>query len=176
MVNRPTPDAARAAPATAFALRAWALATGTAALVLTLAVLPPFVSEGPRRALMGLFRLACHQQRARSFVFDGVPFALCHRCTGVVAGLALGATFLPLAFRWPTIARAWPKHRAAGLLACAALFPGLDWALGVLGLWANTPASRFATGLAFGLVAGLILTRAALRADASPPTAAGWAE
>jgi hypothetical protein len=36
----------------------------------------------------------------------------------------------------------------------------VDWLGGVLGLWINTPASRFLTGGFFGLVAGYFLARA----------------
>ncbi len=42
-----------------------------------------------------------------------------------------------------------------------ALVPtSLDWLLGVLGVWPNTPLSRLATGGLLGLVAGYYLARA----------------
>jgi uncharacterized membrane protein len=137
-----------------------------AAAVVALAAAPPLVPPGPRGLLMALFDPACHQLPARSFAVGGVPFALCQRCTGIVAGLALGALFAPLALRR---AGRW----GLPALAVAALPPLADWGLGVLGVWANTPASRALTGLAFGLAAGVALVEAAASGAAASGAAAG---
>ena len=52
-------------------------------------------------------------------------------------------------------------NRYAGLVLLGALIPTtLDWLLGVLGLWHNTPVSRMATGGLLGLIAGYYLARA----------------
>ena len=163
-------------PALAPPLRArrgfWAALAGAGAALAGLAALPPFVPPGARRALMGLFSLACHQHPARSFAAHGVPFALCHRCYGVAVGLALGALAAPLVGR---AAGGGAGRRPLLTLAVAALPGAADWAFAAFGLWANTPASRLATGLAFGLAAGVVLGRAALwprvrAARAAPPS------
>ena len=52
----------------------------------------------------------------------------------------------------------------------AALAPtAVDWVLGTLGVWANTPASRVSTGVLFGLAAGVILGSNLLRTRPSHP-------
>jgi uncharacterized membrane protein len=108
---------------------------------------------------MALFDPFCHQLPDRSFALAGVPFALCHRCFGVVAGLAAGAVAAP------ALARLLDPAGGRGLpaLAVAAVPMALDWLLDVAGVWTNTPVSRFATGVVFGLAAGalLVLTAAA---------------
>ena len=69
----------------------------------------------------------------------------------------------PLAVRgFPALARwdsvLWKHSR---LIIPLALVPtSLDWLLGVLGVWPNTPLSRLATGGLLGLVAGYYLARA----------------
>src|SRR5688500_17602174 len=68
------------------------LATGIAAL----AAATPLLGDGPRAVVMALFDPLCHQRPERSFAAAGVQFALCHRCFGVAAGLALGALLAPL--------------------------------------------------------------------------------
>ncbi len=136
---------------------AWRVAVGVALGVVGLVALPPFVPAGVRPALTALFAPLCHQLPARSFAVDGVAFALCHRCYGVVLGLAAGLLIAPL------LRAALPRddgNQGLRLLALAALPMGADWALDVLGLWGNTPASRVTTGAALGVCAGLVLARA----------------
>jgi uncharacterized membrane protein len=122
-----------------------------------LAALPPFVPTGVRPTLMALFDPLCHQLPARSFAVEGVAFALCHRCSGIALGLAAGLLVAPLLRA--ALPRDDGKH-GLRLLALAALPMGTDWALDVLGVWMNTPASRFGTGAVFGVCAGLVLARA----------------
>ena len=71
--------------------------------------------------------------------------------------------------RWDSVL--WKHSRSIILLA---LVPtSLDWLLGVLGVWPNTPLSRLATGGLLGLVAGYYLARAMGQVFASnPPIAA----
>ena len=153
---------------TPFRLAPWAVVTTGCALVLALAVLPPFVAPPVRAALMEGFRFVCHQLPDRSFTVGGVPFALCHRCTGLLAGLLAGALLVPLAGRW----RARLVRLERPLLLAALAVPSADWLLGVSGLWANTPASRFLTGGFFGLVAGYLLARAVAAPEVAPEAAA----
>lgn len=122
------------------------------AMLLVLALLPPFVGPEWRGALMQGFHGVCHQMPERSFRVDGVAFALCHRCLGVVSGLLLGVLAFP-------VARSL-RVRPGVVLVIAFLPMTADWALGASGLWANTPDSRFATGLVLGVAAGWVLARA----------------
>jgi uncharacterized membrane protein len=164
-----TTPAAPAAPAPP-SLRwgAWGVAVAAALAVPALAALPPFVPGALRGVLMAAFDPLCHQLRERSFAVGGIPFALCHRCYGVALGLALGVLLAP------GVLRRRPGASADGrpgllLLALAALPMGADWGLDVLGVWANGPASRMATGLAFGLVAGGLLGDAVARRPPARP-------
>ncbi len=94
-----------------------------------------------------LFSRICHQMPERSFALAGFPLAVCHRCFGIYLGLAFGS----LITRLPGIL----KRRRAWILA--ATIPMLaDAALPLIGVGNNTPSSRFATGLIFGLMLATI--------------------
>ncbi len=104
-----------------------------------------------------VFSPVCHQMPQRSFALQGLSWAVCQRCAGIYFGLFAGS-LLPL--RW------WPSalsvaHRRFGVfLAAAPLL--LDVALPGAGIWTNTPASRFLTGLLFGaMLMSLVLPGAA---------------
>jgi uncharacterized membrane protein len=94
----------------------------------------------------------CHQIPERSFWISGHPLAVCHRCTGVYVGLFLGSLIV---MRWihqsPRIRRNWV------IAAIVPLF--LDAILPYLGLWTNSPFSRFFTGLLFGTITSELLAR-----------------
>jgi uncharacterized membrane protein len=152
------------APCGPFGFRRWVAVAAASVVVLVLAVLPPFVGPPLRAALMHGFHLVCHQLPGRSFAVDGIPFALCHRCIGLVSGLTAGVLLVPPLARLR--ATLLPFERPMLLLALALL--AADWLLGVGGVWANTPASRFLTGLAVGLVAGYLLARSAAAPEAMP--------
>lgn len=133
----------------------WGLAVFACALLLALAVLPPFVGPGFRYALMQGFDLACHQIPVRSFQIGGIPFALCHRCTGVVAGLVIGSLAVA-AFRDADSAFV---RRARVILVLSILPMLIDWGLDALGLGASLPFVRVFTGLVFGVAAGYTFAR-----------------
>jgi uncharacterized membrane protein len=138
----------------------WGLAVTACVLVLGLAALPPFVGAEGQAVLRAAFRFVCHQQPARSFAVGGVPFAVCHRCTGVLAGLLAGAVLLPLVVRGGRGRFPFEGSRAGRWLLAALIPLGVDWALGATGIWANPPWSRTLTGAVFGLVAGIVFARA----------------
>lgn len=140
----------------------WGGAVLGAALVVGLVLLPPFVSEGFRAALMQAFSGVCHQITERSPHLHGVALAVCDRCFGIYSALLLGALLYPLFLRWDELLG---QHAGVVLLA-SGLPAAIDWAGDVVGLWMNTPASRFITGSLFGLVAGIYLARALARAVA----------
>jgi uncharacterized membrane protein len=137
----------------------WVLAAVATGLVLGLAVLPPFVPEGLRAALYVAFSPVCHGLDARSFHVHGEALAVCHRCTGIFAGLFAGTLL------WPFVRRSEASlSRHAGLVLGLSLLPAaVDWGLGVTGLWANTPATRTLSGALFGIVAGVYLARVVAR-------------
>lgn len=133
----------------------WAIATLLAVGVVALAASPPFLGFRGGAVVMEAFAPFCHQMASRSPHVHGVPFALCHRCTGIIAGIALGLAAGPLVPR-----RAFARVAALPpllVLALAALPTSVDWLLGAAGVWANTGASRLATGALFGAAAGLLI-------------------
>lgn len=133
----------------------WLVALGTWT-ILVLAVLPPFVGPVGRSILMQAFSFACHQMPSRSPHIDGVALAVCDRCLGLYAGIAVGGL--------AALCLAGPRafiYRHAGIAIVAALIPvGSDWAFDIVGVWANTPATRSSTGSAFGLIMGALLVAA----------------
>jgi len=144
----------------------WVFAALLTALVLLLVALPPFVPDAARVALYTAFSPVCHQMEARSFQVDGHAFAVCHRCTGIFAGLLAGT------LAWPFVrAHEASLTRHAALLLVLSLVPtALDWLLGVTGVLANTPVSRSLTGALFGAMAGVYLSRGFARMG-EPPVA-----
>jgi uncharacterized membrane protein len=133
----------------------WALALCSALALVVGAALLPFAGPGIEHAIRGGFQPLCHQLPDRSFVVDGTPLAVCHRCIGIYIGLALGALALPSVRGH---ARRWARHDRWVLLA-AVLPAALDWGSDVAGLWSNTAGTRVATGLWLGLVVGLVFAR-----------------
>jgi len=101
------------------------------------------------------FSAVCHQIPERSPHLAGGPIALCHRCSGILLGLLAGLAVAPGVGR---AALAGVARGGQGRWLAAAVVPtAVDWALGALEVWANTPLSRTATGALFGVVAGAIL-------------------
>ena len=133
----------------------WAVALGGTAALAALAASPPLLGGEMGAWISHAFSVACHQIPDRSPHLAGGPVALCHRCSGILAGLVLGIAVVPAL---SAHALALVNRGRQGRWLLAALVPtALDWALGASGVWANVPASRVATGLVFGLAAGLIL-------------------
>lgn len=153
MSDRPVSDEGRRPPRFWWG---WALGLSMTGLLVLLVSLPPFVEPGLRTVLMHGFSTLCHQIAERSFAVDGVPLAVCHRCYGIYWGLPLAALGFLALTRWDPVL--WKYSR---IIIPLALIPtSLDWLLGVLGLWTNTPWSRLITGALLGLVAGYYLARA----------------
>ncbi len=138
------------------ARRLWGVTLAATVLVLALAVAPPWLPEGVRAVVHDGFSAVCHQMASRSFHAHGVAFAVCHRCTGIYAGLVVGVLAWPLVRTWGERTLAPRVPLALGL---ATLPLSIDWALGFFGLWENTPPSQATTGAVFGVVAGLLLAR-----------------
>lgn len=133
----------------------WAVASALACGVVALAAAPPWLGFEGGAAVRHAFAGVCHQMPDRSPHVHGVSLALCHRCLGVVAGLALGVLVGPLlpSGLFGRLAGARPLL----VLGVAAVPTSVDWLLGVAGVWANTGASRLASGALFGVAAGLLI-------------------
>lgn len=133
----------------------WTVALGAVATLAVLAALPPVVGGDVGAALHHAFAAVCHQIPERSPHLAGGPIALCHRCSGVLAGLLAGLALAPaLGAAWRSEIQARPQGR----WLVAALVPtAVDWGVGALGVWANTPWSRTSTGALFGVAAGVLL-------------------
>ncbi len=100
--------------------------------------------------LYAIFDPVCHQIPERSFHLWHQPLAVCHRCTGLYLGFALGI------LAWPALERA-----AARLLErprTIVLF-SIPLAIDAM-LLANTAASRFATGLIAAFPVALLVLAA----------------
>lgn len=133
----------------------WAVALCAVGTLAVLAVIPPVLGGDAGAMLHHAFAAVCHQMPERSLHLHGGPIALCHRCLGILGGLLLGLAALP--GLGASVARAVARGGQVQWLVLAALPTSLDWALGALGIWSNTPASRMLTGALFGVVAGAIL-------------------
>ncbi len=133
----------------------WALASAGALTLVTLAVLPPLIGGGAGGVVYHAFSFVCHQIPERSLHLHGGPVALCHRCLGIGSGFAIGLLLTPLLAA--PLRRQIARGAQARWLMLGGFPTALDWLLGALGIWANTPTSRMLTGAVFGLVAGGIL-------------------
>ncbi len=143
----------------------WLAALGAVGTLAVLAVLPPVLGGDAGTFVHHAFAAVCHQMPERSPHLAGGPVALCHRCSGVLVGLLAGLALAPLA---GASLLAGVRRRPQGLWLVAALVPtAVDWGLGALGVWANTPLSRTLTGALFGATAGLILAANLLAARRS---------
>jgi uncharacterized membrane protein len=93
------------------------------------------------QSLRPLFRGFCHQMPDRSLAFFGATMAVCSRCAGIYAGIALGAVLPP--------PRVILRHgRAAVWIAASALL--LDVMVQNYIAHTTIHALRLATGLAVG--------------------------
>ncbi|MDX1439914.1 MAG: DUF2085 domain-containing protein [Rubricoccaceae bacterium] len=144
----------------------WLLAVSTCVVLFGAAVAPPFVGGAIGVPLMEAFSWVCHQIPDRSFSVGGESLAVCHRCTGIFAGLVIGsALLLPLHVPNGVIDR----HGRAVLFVTIAL-NAIDWGITLLGIWENTMVSRFSTGLLFGVAAGYLFAKALAAGNAHART------
>jgi uncharacterized membrane protein len=127
----------------------WAI-TATIALALVAVIVAAPLAQATQHqqfaaAVYKAFSFVCHQIPERSFHLAGYKFAVCSRCTGIYAGLALAALTYPLVHslkQTETPSLLWLFIAAAPL--------AVDWSLGYFSIWQNNHASRFATGFLLG--------------------------
>jgi uncharacterized membrane protein len=113
-------------------------------------------------ALDGAFVTMCHRIPERTLVLDGVAMPVCSRCSGIFAGIALGAVVM----RPFLSARAW-----RWAISAAALGMLLDVATQDLGVHPVWHATRLATGAFFGYAIAVACITA-LRREAEAAQAA----
>ncbi len=136
----------------------YAVLAGTGSL-LVLAFLPPFLSGEMQTAVRQCFAPLCHQMPSRSLQIDGVPVAICDRCSGIYLGLVVGVAATGWGQSlWEALGR-YGQHLLLGSLVPL----GVDWIGPILGLWGNGPFSRALTGVFFGSVAASYVTDRLLR-------------
>lgn len=121
----------------------------TAAALLLAAVAAPWLAvHGMTIAslvVQSFFRAVCHQRPERSFLFDGHPWAACVRCSGVYAGLFLGALLRI-------------EKAAAKKTLLAFLFLNIiDVAAEIAGFHGSLPWLRLALGTGLGAAASALL-------------------
>ncbi len=100
------------------------------------------------------FSTFCHQIQDRSFVINGVQMAVCSRCIGIYGSLWFGTLFFPLIIRYS--ARIF--HFSKPVLVGSMLFIIIDVLGNIAGIWTDTNAFRFFTGLFPGFGAAWLLT------------------
>ena len=127
----------------------WLVGCAVALAWVLLILTPPIAKAngftGVSSPLYSFFSFMCHQMPDRSFYIDGEKFGVCSRCFGVYFGLFSGFVIYPL---WRRIDETEPISRIWLFLSLVPI--GIDWSLGVFGIWQNTFTSRFLTGLILG--------------------------
>jgi uncharacterized membrane protein len=116
--------------------------------VLTIALVPLAQSAGYQsfsNPVYTFFSYICHQMPERSMHLAGHQLGVCSRCFGVYFGLFLGFAVYPL---WRRIDDIEPLPRFWLFLSMIPI--GIDWSLGMFGIWENNHLSRFITGAVLG--------------------------
>ncbi len=98
------------------------------------------------------FSFLCHQMPERSPHIFEHHFAVCSRCFGVYFGLVFGFIIYPFI---RNIEEIEPFPRIWLFLSLVPI--GIDWLLGVFGIWENTHLSRFITGLILGTACAVFI-------------------
>jgi len=137
--------------------RVWMVALLVSAVWLLAVITPPLlltsgISASP---IYTFFGYICHQIPERSFHLFGYQFAVCSRCFGVYAGLLLGILTYRL---WRPVDSVEPLPRFWLFLSMVPI--GIDWSLGVFGIWENTHFTRFVTGLILGVACAVFIVPA----------------
>lgn len=139
--------------------KVWSIGLAVVAGWTFLILLAPLARLGGAETLAApvyaFFSYICHQQPERSFHLDAHQFAVCSRCFGVYFGLFAGVAIYPLFRRIEEIE---PFPRIWLFLAMIPI--GIDWSLGVFGIWENTHLSRFITGTILGAACGIFIVPA----------------
>lgn len=121
-----------------------------AAWLFSLAAAPWLMANGhplPAVILYQGYSVICHQMPERSFHYHDLPFAVCARCTGIYAGFLAGLLVYPV---WRNVRETETPPRWWLVAAAAPLL--IDYSGDLIGLFANTPLTRAATGGILGAI------------------------
>ena len=137
--------------------RVWTVALLVIATWVLAVIAPPLLLSNGISAspIYNIFGYICHQIPERSFHLFGYQFAVCSRCFGVYAGLLLGILTYRLSRPVDSIE---PLPRFWLFLSMVPI--GIDWSLGVFGIWENTHFTRFVTGLILGTACAVYIVPA----------------
>lgn len=138
------------------AITAWSIGFVIVFVWVFLILLAPLAEAnnfaGVSSPVYSFFSYLCHQMPERSFHLENRAFAVCSRCFGVYFGLLFGFIIYPI-FR--QLNETEPFSR---IWLFSALVPiGIDWSLGVFGIWENTHWSRFLTGMILGVACAVFI-------------------
>lgn len=141
------------------ASRVWGGALAVVLIWVFAIVTPPVLSAtgeaGAAAPFYDFFSFLCHQMPARSFHLLEHQFAVCSRCFGVYFGLLAGLVAYPI-LRGVDNIEPLPRF-----WLFASMVPiGIDWSLGVFGIWDNNHASRFITGSILGFACAVYIVPA----------------
>lgn len=138
------------------AFKAWGSGLAAVFVWCLLIVLAPvgesFGSTSFSGAIYKFYGFLCHQMAERSFHVFEHHFAVCSRCFGVYFGLVAGFLIYPFI---RNIEEIEPFPRIWLFLSLIPI--GIDWSLGMLGIWENTHLSRFLTGLILGAACAVFI-------------------
>jgi uncharacterized membrane protein len=119
--------------------------------VLTLVVASPWLAAHGYPVAAALiyqaFSPLCHQVSSRSFHLDGIPFAVCARCTGVYLGAVVGLLIYPLRVRIDN------ETMPSRVLLMAGVAPlAIDGLANLTRIYSSSMNVRAATGVITGVV------------------------
>jgi uncharacterized membrane protein len=141
------------------AFKVWGIALAVVVVWVLAIVSPPlFAANGEAGVAAPLYKFysfICHQIPERSFHILEHQLAVCSRCFGVYFGLLAGLAVYPV-IRGVDNIEPLPRF-----WLFASMVPiGIDWCLGVFGIWENNHASRFITGLILGFACAVYIVPA----------------
>lgn len=120
-----------------------------------LPILPVTLPFSGQVFIRGLYKMLCHQIEDRCFHWQGIAFAVCHRCMGLYLGWWLGMNVYPLIQKQASF---FENH--SRLVLFVTVSPMLvDWLLGVLQLGGSPWQGQFGTGLVAGLGMSYFVTK-----------------
>ena len=125
------------------------------AVILVAPFAAAFGFESTANSIYSFFSYICHQMPSRSFHVLEHQFGVCSRCSGVYFGLVLGSigySFFRSIYEINPLPRIW--------LILSMIPIGIDWSLTFFGIWENTFASRFITGLILGVACAVFIVPA----------------
>lgn len=100
------------------------------------------------------FDLLCHQDPARSFVYNNAQMAVCARCIGIYAFFFLGVIIMPFLGLIEKLKFRYYFRFLIGTI----ILNLIDFLGNLFEVWTNTNLSRVILGSLFGLSVAILLT------------------